>query len=161
MLTRLLLSLALAASAAIAEDWPQWRGPRGDGRSTESSFPTTWSKADNVAWRTELPGEGHASPIVFGGKVFTVAALPETGERVLLCLDRTTGRVLWKQTVVKAPAEHIHRENSHASSTPACDGERVFCTFLDGKDVVVSAYSLDGKLLWQKRPGIFTSVHGF
>jgi outer membrane protein assembly factor BamB len=160
MLTRLLL-LALSAHTAIAEDWPTWRGPRNDGRSTEPAFPTTWGKSDNVAWRTVLPGEGHASPIVFGGKIFTVAATPDTGERFLFCLDRTTGQVLWRQTVVKVPAEHIHKENSHASSTPACDGERVFCTFLDGKEVVVSAYSLDGKPLWQKRPGIFTSMHGF
>jgi outer membrane protein assembly factor BamB len=161
MLTRILVFLTLPAHFAVAEDWPQWRGPRNDGRSTESAFPTAWSKTDNIAWRTELPGEGHASPIVFGGKVFTVAALPDTQDRVLICLDRITGKKLWQQTVVKAPSEHVHKENSHASSTPACDGERVFCTFLDGKDVVVSAYSLDGKPLWQKRPGIFTSVHGF
>ena len=160
MLTRLLF-LALLTQAAIAEDWPAWRGPRNDGRSTEAAFPTTWSKTDNVLWRTELPGTGHASAIVFGGKVFTVAANADTQERLLLCLDRTNGKLLWQQSVVKAPTERIHRENSHASSTPACDGERVFCTFLDGKDVVVSAYSLDGKQLWQKRPGIFTSVHGF
>ena len=161
MLTRILIFLALLAHTSIAEDWPQWRGPRNDGRSTETAFPTAWSKTDNVVWRAELPGEGHASPIIFGGKIFTVAATPDTGDRILICLDRNTGRKLWQQTVVKAPAEHVHKENSHASSTPACDGERVFCTFLDGKDVVVSAYSLDGKPLWQKRPGIFTSVHGF
>ena len=160
MLTRILF-LTLLTHTALAEDWPQWRGPRNDGRSSEAAFPTTWSKTDNVVWRAELPGEGHASPVVFGGKIFTVAAMPDTQERLLLCLDRVSGKTLWKQTVVKAPAEHIHRENSHASSTPACDGERVFCTFLDGHDVVVSAYSLTGKLLWQKRPGIFASVHGF
>jgi hypothetical protein len=160
MLTRIAL-LAVLAHTAIAEDWPTWRGPRNDGRSAEAAFPTSWSQGDNVVWRTELPGEGHASPVVFGGKIFTVAATPDTQDRMLLCLDRTTGKVLWQQTVVKAPAEHVHRENSHASSTPACDGERVFCTFLDGTEVVVSAYSLGGKLLWQKRPGIFSSVHGF
>ena len=161
MSIRLIVLLAILAHTALAEDWPQWRGPRNDGRSTESAFPTAWSKTDNVVWRAELPGEGHASPVVFGGRLFTVAALPDTGERILFCLDRTTGKKLWQQTVVKAPAEHVHKENSHASSTPVCDGERVFCTFLDGKEVVVSAYGLDGKKLWQKRPGIFTSVHGF
>ena len=160
MLTRLLILFAIVP-ALHAEDWPTWRGPRNDGRSTEPAFPTTWSKSDNIVWRTELPGEGHASPVVFGGKLFTVAAMPDTQERLLVCLDRITGKKLWQQTVVKAPAEHTHRENSHASSTPACDGERVFCTFLDGKEVVVSAYSLAGKLLWQKRPGVFSSVHGF
>jgi outer membrane protein assembly factor BamB len=161
MSIRSLLLIAILAAVSNAEDWPQWRGPRNDGRSTETAFPTTWTKSDNVAWRTELPGGGHASPIISGGRLFTVAAVPETQERLLLCLDRVTGKILWKQNVVKAPAERIHRENSHASSTPACDGERVFCTFLDGKEVVVAAYDLDGKQLWLKRPGIFSSVHGF
>ena len=146
MLNRILFFLVLAHTA-LAEDWPQWRGPRNDGRSAESAFPIAWSKTDNVAWRTELPGEGHASPIIFGGKIFTVAATPDTSDRMLICLDRTTGRKLWHQTVVKAPSERVHRENSHASSTPACDSERVFCTFLDGKEVVVAAYTLDGKPL--------------
>ena len=156
-----LLLLAALAVAAHAEDWPQWRGPRGDGRSTEAAFPTSWSKTENVVWRTPLPGTGHASPIVFGGKVFTVAAHAETQERLLLCLDRATGKLLWQQAVLKAPMERLHRENSHASSTPACDGERVFCTFLDGTQVVVAAYDLAGKQLWLKRPGTFASVHGF
>ena len=161
MSTRFLILLAVLAHTAFAEDWPTWRGPSNDGRSTEAAFPTSWTKTDNIVWRTELPGEGHASPVVFGGKIFTIAAVPDTQERLLLCLDRITGRKVWQQTVLKAPAERIHRENSHASSTPACDGERVFCTFLDGREVVISAYSLAGKQLWQKRPGIFASVHGF
>jgi len=161
MLSRPLLVFAAITTLAHAEDWPQWRGPRLDGRSTEAAFPTTWSKSDNVVWRTELPGKGHASPVIFSGKLFAVAAVPDTQERLLLCLDRTTGRKLWQQTVVKSPMERLHRENSHASSTPACDGERVFCTFLDGREVVVAAYDLNGKQLWLKRPGIFSSVHGF
>ena len=160
MLTRLLF-FSLLTHTALAEDWPQWRGPRSDGRSTEAAFPTSWSKTENVVWRMELPGEGHASPIVCGGKIFTVAAMPDTQDRLLLCLDRIGGKILWKQIVVKAPPEHIHKENSHASSTPACDGERVFCTFLDGKEPVVAAYDLSGKKLWLKRPGVFSSVHGF
>jgi len=161
MSLRLLLLLATLTVAAHAEDWPQWRGPRGDGRSTETALPTTWSKTENVVWRTPLPGAGHASPVVCNGKVFTVAANAETQERLLLCLDRATGKILWQQAVLKAPMERLHRENSHASSTPACDGERVFCTFLDGTEVVVAAYDLAGKQLWLKRPGVFASVHGF
>jgi hypothetical protein len=157
---RLLLFVALA-TAATAEDWPQWRGPRLDGRSVETAFPVSWKQGENIAWRAELPGSGHASPIVYDGRVFTVAAKSDTQERLLLCLDRTTGKLLWQRTVVTAPMERLHRENSHASSTPACDGDRVFCTFLDGKQVVVAAYDLDGKQLWSKRPGVFSSVHGF
>ena len=161
MSSRTLLALALLASAACAEDWPQWRGPRLDGRSVETTFPTKWTKSEGVAWRTEIPGSGHASVITFGDRLFTVAAVPETQERLLLCLNRADGKILWQQAVIKSPMERLHRENSHASSTPACDGERVFTAFLDGSDAVVSAHDLNGKLLWQKRPGKFSSVHGF
>lgn len=162
MLSRLLVAFLLAAAQiSHAEDWPQWRGPRLDGRSIEPTFPTKWSKTENIRWRTELPGGGHASIITFGDKLFTVAAVPETQDRLLICLDRGTGKVAWQQSVFKAPMERTHRENSHASSTPACDGERVFCSFLDGKDVVVAAYDLAGKQVWLKRPGAFSSVHGF
>ena len=153
-----LLALPIAATAA---DWPQWRGPALDGRSTETTFPTKWSQTENVLWRTELPGEGHASVVVQKGKLFTVAAIAEKNERVLICMDRTTGKILWQQVVLASPFERLHRENSRASSTPACDGERVFCTFLDGDKAVVAAYDFDGKKLWEKRPGVFSSVHGF
>ena len=103
MSIRCLVFLATLAAVVHAEDWPQWRGPRGDGRSSEASFPVNWSKLDNVIWRTPLPGGGHASPIVFGGRVFTVAANPETQERLLLCVDRGTGKLLWQQTERSKP----------------------------------------------------------
>jgi outer membrane protein assembly factor BamB len=148
-------------SAAFAADWPQWRGPKGDGTSEEAKFPSRWSGTDNIRWKAELPGKGHSSPTVCKGRIFVTAAIPETEERVLLCLDRKDGKMLWKQTVLKAPMERLHTENSHASSTPACDGERVFCSFLDGNNVVVASYDLAGKQLWVKRPGVFSSVHGF
>jgi outer membrane protein assembly factor BamB len=160
-LATLIPTLAFATVSLHAENWPNWRGPRLDGTCIEKNIPVKWSATENVAWRTELPGGGHASPIVFGGKVFTVAASEQSGERLLVCLDRATGKILWQQCVVKAPTEHKHRENSYASSTPATDGQRVFCTFLDGKNVVVAAYDLAGKQLWLKRPGVFSSVHGF
>ena len=161
MLIRSVLAVALLVCFASAEDWPQWRGPRLDGRSAETAFPTRWSKTENVLWRTELPGAGHASPIVHQGRVYTVGANADTQERLLMCLDRASGKLLWQQTVIKAPMERLHRENSHASSTPACDGERIFCSFLDRSEVVVAAYDLNGKQLWLKRPGAFSSMHGF
>src|SRR5258706_8215986 len=114
------LLFAIALTPIVhAENWPQWRGLRLDGRSAETAFPTKWSKTENVIWRIELPGAGHASPVVYDGKIFTVTACADTQERVLLCLDRATGKLLWQRTVIKAPMEHVHRENSHASSTPA------------------------------------------
>jgi len=148
---------------ASAEDWPGWRGPRGDGTSLEKQVPTRWDgeKADGLVWKIAVPGDGHSSPIVFGKRVFVSTAVTETEDRVLLCFDRDSGKELWRRTVVKAPLERKHRENSYASSTPATDGERVFVTFLDGHDAVVAAYDFDGKQLWLVRPGQFKSVHGF
>src|SRR5207253_782780 len=89
----MLLAWGRFEAAAHAENWPGWRGPRGDGTSLESSVPVQWNAAadENVAWKVPLPGSGHASPIIFGERVFIVACLEETQERVLFCLDRQTG----------------------------------------------------------------------
>ena len=161
---RSLLALAALLAATLpasAENWPSWRGPRGDGTSTEKDVPTKWSATENIAWKTALPGAGHASPIVWEDRVFTVAALPQSQERVLLCLDRLTGKILWQQTVLTAQLEPKHAENSYASSTPATDGEKVFVSFLDGSNVVAAAYDFSGKQLWLVRPGTHKSQWGF
>src|ERR1700752_817860 len=95
----LLLALFPAAlSAPIrAENWPGWRGPRGDGTSLEKNVPTRWSASDNVAWKTAVPGKGHASPIVWQDRIFVVTCLEDSHARVLLCFDRASGRQLWQQ----------------------------------------------------------------
>ena len=92
--------LVLAALPLRAEDWPQWRGPRLDGTSTEREMPTRWSATENILWKTLLPGGGHASPIISGDHIFTVAALEDTEERQLLCLDRQDGAIRWRTTVI-------------------------------------------------------------
>ena len=168
VMRRVLLSAILLAAcptngwiAAQAESWPGWRGPRGDGTSLEQDVPTNWDPA-GALWKTEIPGQGHASPIVWGDRVCTATALPATQERVLLCLDRATGKVLWQQTVVQGPLEKIHKENSYASGTPATDGERVFVTFRVGDDIIVAAHDLTtGKQLWLVRPGAHAGEWGF
>ncbi len=144
-----------------AENWPGWRGPRGDGSSAEVNIPTRWSATSNLVWQTALPGVGHASPIVWGDRVFTVAAIPETEGRDLLCLDRKSGKILWQQTVVKSPFEKKHKLNSHASSTPVTDGKLIYVAFLDVQEMVVAAYDFQGHQKWLARPGAFKSVHGF
>lgn len=145
----------------FAENWPAWRGPRLDGTSLEQNIPVHWSATSNFVWKAALPGAGHASPIVWSDRLFTVAALPDKQSRVLLCLDRKTGGILWQQTVVTAPMERKHSLNSHASSTPATDGECVYVTFLDHDKMVTAAYDFEGKQRWLVRPGTFSSMHGF
>lgn len=155
------LWLSAAIATAPAEDWPCWRGPRGDGSSEETGVPVRWSPTENVAWKVELPGWGHASAIVHGDRVWTVAADEATLARLLLCHDRRTGRELWRREVLRSPLEDKHALNSYASGTPACDGQRVYCTFLDGDEMVVAAFDLNGEPQWQVRPGPFHSKHGY
>ena len=158
LLAALILALAVPARA---ENWPGWRGPHGDGTSTEKNVPTRWSATNNIVWQTSLPGAGHASPIVWGNRVFTVTAVPETEGRDLLCLDRESGKILWQQTVIKSPLEKKHQLNSHASSTPATDGKLIYVAFLDVQEMVVAAYDFNGQQKWLARPGTFKSMHGF
>jgi len=156
-----------------AENWPGWRGPNGDGRSSETEIPTEWNgvTGENIAWKTPLPGWGHASPIVWGDRIFTVACLDETQERVLHCLDRKSGKLLWTKSVLKAPLEKKHKLNSFASGTPVTDGKLIYLTFLEPDfgdlrkrtpgELVVAAYDFEGEQKWLVKPGRFASVHGF
>ena len=180
-----LLSLLFLATAIRAEDWPCWRGPRLDGSSTETNLPLKWSATENVAWKTPIPGVGHSSPVVHGDRVFVTSALLKEEQRVLLCLDRRDGKVLWQQTVVHSPLEFKHKLNSYASATPATDGTHVWVSFLrlrpktesDGPpskprekspipptlvpEMVVACYTVAGERVWEKVPGRFYSRHGF
>tara|TARA_R110002072_G_scaffold302710_2_gene487646 strand:- start:168832 stop:170136 length:1305 start_codon:yes stop_codon:yes gene_type:complete len=171
----------LLTSLVSAENWPGWRGPRGDGTSLEKNVPVSWDGAEgnNVAWKVEIPGEGHASPTVWGDRVFLVSCLPDSKERVLISLDRHTGNQLWQKTVVESPLESKHSLNSFASSTPTTDGKLVYVAFLkvDGHTVpapnvgkprpitpgemVVAAYDFEGNQRWMTKPGEFISAHGF
>jgi outer membrane protein assembly factor BamB len=156
-----LLLLTGLTPRVTAENWPAWRGARGDGTSLETSAPTEWSTTRNIAWKTAVPGAGHSSPIVWEDRIFTATAMPEKKERVLLCLDRRTGQILWRHTVLIADLENKSGENSFASCTPATDGERVYVAFLDVKQVAVAAVDFSGKQLWLVRPGEFQNDHGF
>lgn len=187
-LQRLVLSFGLLMVAGVSipcsvrgENWPGWRGPRGDGTSLEQNVPVQWDgqSGQNVLWNVPLSGQGHASPILWGDTIFLVACYEESRERVLLCLDRYTGKTRWQRTVLRGPLETKHTLNSFASSTPVTDGKSVFVTFLevDGRTipapnvsrtrpvtpgrVVVAAYDFQGNRQWLVRPGGFVSAHGF
>ena len=176
-----LTSCLWLATSACGEDWPGWRGPRGDGTSLGERVPIHWDgpSGENIEWKVAVPGEGHASPIIWGDRIFLVSCLKETQQRVLLCLDRQTGKKRWQRNVSRSPLETKHTLNSFASSTPATDGETVFVTFLevDGSTIpapnvsnprpvtpgriVAAAYDFDGKQKWISKPGEFVSAHGF
>jgi len=157
------LLLAWYAGPAWAENWPCWRGPRGDGSSLEKNLPLRWNGPEgrNIAWKAAIAGRGHASPIVWQNRIFQVTCREESRDRMLLCLDRTNGEILWEQVVVNAPLEKKHRLNNFASSTPAADGELVYVSFLDRTHMLVAAYDFHGNRRWLARPGKFYSPHGY
>ncbi len=151
----------VVALTGLAADWPAWRGPRGDGTSTDTSAPIRWNQTENVAWRVPIPGKGHSSPIVSGNRIFVTTCVENDGKRMLLCLDRRTGKTLWERVVLTAKLEPKHELNSYASSTPATDGRYVWVSFLSYPHMQIHCYDMDGKLIWHKSPGEFHSRHGF
>jgi outer membrane protein assembly factor BamB len=157
----LVVVLVIVPSAAWAEEWPAWRGPRGDGSSQEKSVPVRWSKTENIQWKTAIPGKGHSSPIIWGDRIFLTTCLEKDLQRVLLCLNRADGKILWQRVVLKSRLERKHSLNSYASSTPATDGKHVWVSFLEAPDIEVACYDFAGNKVWQRSPGKFSSVHGF
>jgi outer membrane protein assembly factor BamB len=161
-----------------AENWPGWRGPRGDGTSSETGVPLAWSGQSggekNLRWKVSIPGKGHASPIVWNDRILVVTCDEERSERILICFDADTGRQLWQKLVLRSPLEKKHALNSFASSTPVTDGERVYVTFLKTSDaavaaegrvspgaMVVVAFDFAGNEVWRVEPGDFSSMHGY
>ena len=153
--------MANFVSIAQGQNWPGWRGPNGDGTSIETNVPTRWDSVTNILWKTAVPGIGYSSPIVWKDKLFTVTAIPETQEKILLCYNSQNGNLLWKATVLNSKFEAKHNDNSFASGTPTTDGNLIYLSFLDGKDVIVAAYDFTGKQVWLQKPGTFSSPHGY
>jgi hypothetical protein len=172
------MMLLVSCATVSGENWPGWRGPRGDGTSSETGLPIEWSgKAGdekNLRWKAAIPGKGHASPIVWNDQVFVVTCDEPRQDRLLLCLDAGTGKPLWQKSVLRSALEKKHALNSFASSTPVTDGQRIYVTFLKTIDsavapegrvspgvMVVAAYDLGGSELWRVEPGEFSSMHGY
>ncbi len=149
--------LALAPALAFAANWPQWRGPDGTGVGTESEFPVTWSKTENIVWKVPLPGPGNSTPIVWNDRVFITQALDKGARRAVICFDRKDGKVRWQKEIPFAGNEPTHGDNPYCSASPATDGEIVVAWH--GSAGMV-AYDLDGKELWRKDLGAFTHIWG-
>lgn len=155
------LAMLLFVSPSRGEDWPGWRGPRGDATSHETNVPLHWSGSDNIAWKTPVPGVGRSSPIVVGQRVFLTTGEVDEQTRRVLCFDRDSGRPLWNKLVHQGAGGMMHRFNTTASSTPAGDGERVYAAFVDDHGMRVVALDLQGEIVWSVSPGTFHSQHGF
>ena len=160
--TTLAVLLACLSTHAAPADWSQFRGPGGSGVSDAKGAPLNWSDTQGIAWKTELPGPGASSPVVFGNKIFLTCYTgfgPGVGggsleslNRHLLCFDRVSGKTIWS---VALPADlpeqdRIREDHGYATSTPVVDAERVYVFF--GKSGVF-AFDLAGKQHWQADVG--------
>src|SRR5947208_8548067 len=108
--------LLVACGPTAAEDWAGWRGPRADGTASDAGYPLTWTATDHVRWKTPIPGTGHSSPVVSKGRVFVTSCVEPGKKRVLYCVDRATGGILWERCVLVSELEKKHAQNSWASS---------------------------------------------
>jgi outer membrane protein assembly factor BamB len=152
LLASVALLLVVSNSALAAENWPRWRGPRADGHSADKGVPTTWD-ATHVAWKTPLPGRGQSSPVIWENRIFLTTALQGGRKREVLCVDRTSGKILWEQVVPwSGEPEKLHQMNSHASATCVTDGRHVVAFFGRGG---LHCYSVEGKHLWSQNVGPF------
>ena len=140
-----------------AENWPQFRGPTGQGISGEKNLPTHWDGVSNVLWKTTIPGEGWSSPIVWDQRVFVTAATQKGTACRVLCLDSSNGRVLWDREAFQQVTGRKEARNSFATPTPATDGQRVYAVFYDGSFV---ALDFQGSLVWTNREYPFYGQHG-
>lgn len=155
---RSFLFLLLLASFARAENWPGWRGPRGDGTSHEKNLPTEWSTTQNVKWKTKLPSPGNSSPAVWGDRVFLTQSIDKAGtERAVLCIDRKSGSILWQKSISFKEKEPTHGTNPYCSATPVTDGERVIASH--GSAGLV-CYDFQGNQLWHRDLGPFIHIWG-
>jgi outer membrane protein assembly factor BamB len=151
----LLALLAFAALAAVpkltANSWPAWRGDlAGSGEAKEASPPLEWGREKNVRWRFALPEAGNSTPIVVGDRVFVTQAVTAESWRGLICLDRKTGKQLWRKGLVYDKPERTHNTNPYCSPSPATDGAIVVAAY---GSAGVAAYDLEGKELWHRDLG--------
>ncbi len=141
---------------SIKTDWPWWRGPQRNGIGGDQPVPTTLSDADNVVWKTPVPGRGHSSPTVVGDRVYLTTADEKKKVHSVLAFDRATGKQLWETEVNRGGfPERNHPKNTEASPTVASDGERLFATFYNHDAVQAVALDLNGKIIWKEPAGPF------
>ena len=160
----LFAALLLAACPLLrGEDWPEFRGPTGQGTSTAIGLPTEWSATKNVAWKVPVPGAGWSSPAISGGRIFLTTGVPNASGGVslrALALDVASGRALWETEVfsaTEASVKPVHSKNSPASPTAIVEGDRVYLHFGHHGTACLDRA---GKILWRNHSLRYDPLHG-
>ncbi|MEL0097025.1 MAG: PQQ-binding-like beta-propeller repeat protein [Planctomycetaceae bacterium] len=139
------------------ENWPRFRGPSGQGISSETDLPVTWSMNENIKWTSDLPGQGWSSPIVFKDHIFLTAATEEGVSCRVICINRKDGSIAWSKEVHRQKPGPMRKQNSYATPTPVTDGKLVYSVFYDG---TVIAVDFLGNIVWKNNEVRFFSLHG-
>jgi outer membrane protein assembly factor BamB len=168
-LTPLMALMLTSAALCETENWPQYRGAQSDGLAEGETLPDTWSATENVVWKTDIPGWGWSSPVVWGKRIFVTSAVSEAElarptvggypggyvqpmdvhHWMTYCLDLDTGEIVWEREAHRGvPPQQRHPRNSYASETPVTDGERVYSYFAN---IGLFCYDLQGELQWERR----------
>jgi outer membrane protein assembly factor BamB len=137
-------------SGTLASNWPQFRGPGGDGHAPSNRVPLTWSETNNVKWKTAVHGRGWSSPVVWGNQIWLTTSSEDAKQLFVLCVDAVSGKVLRDDKLfdVERP-QFIHQFNSPASPTPVIEEGRVYVTF--GSPGTACLDTSTGKVLWERR----------
>jgi outer membrane protein assembly factor BamB len=149
---------AILPAPGAERQWPRWRGPTGQGLTAETGLPAAWTSVENIAWKTEIPGAGNSSPVIWDDRIFLTSAFEGGKRRSLICLRREDGEMLYVRDAPSVPAEgHVRDKNGYASATPVVDGERVV-VFLGNSGLL--AFDLSGGLFWHHPLPPFDGMHG-
>ncbi len=146
----LAVSLALAAAPLSAENWSNWRGPAHNGSSPEKGLPEKFGKTEAVKWVVDMPRMSAGTPVIWGDRVFATAADTKSGKQLALCLDRRTGKEVWRAEIGEFTTDGQY--SNACSPSPATDGKVAVFFFGTGELV---AFSVDGKKLWDRNLGPF------
>lgn len=157
-----LLAAILSALTTAAGDWPEFRGPTGQGHADSTKLPIKWSATENVRWKVALPGAGWSSPVVVGERIYLTAAVDGAGAQGLslrvLCLRAADGGTVWStEAFTHATGDRKHDKNTFASPTPIVEGKRLYAHF---GHLGTACLDLDGKVLWRNEELRYPPLHG-
>lgn len=166
---RLLCGQLLAATCLVVvfnaashgQQWTRFRGPNGTGVAAASGkdIPIRWGK-DDATWKVRLPGTGHSSPVVWGERVFLLSADRTDATQHVLCVNASTGEIVWQKTYA-SQSHQLHARNTFASSTPAVDPDRLYVAWSTPEQLTLKALDHEGQEVWTNDLGPWTGQHGF
>lgn len=157
-LIRTILLCMIVMPVRAQADWPQFRGPDGQGHSTESGVPLNWGENTNVTWKCEVPGDGFSSPVIRGDQIWMTSSMQEGKSLHAICIDRSSGSVLHNiEVLTPADVGSKHGLNGYASPTPVLDDDHAFVHFGGHGTVCLDR---DGNIVWKNTELPYSGVQG-